>query len=129
MDPRIAIRVNAAPPAKDGAISVLNPNHSTHDRVQALRGAMKAQIGAHKRFENVNLKMVMHYERATSQADALNIMNGVADVVQRRCHFKAYRFEVWLIDDDRNIREIHYSEEPADKDSYEATIEPIADFP
>jgi hypothetical protein len=121
MSTSIIVRVYDAPPAKDGGFSILNPRHYSYPRVQALRAAMRVTIAGRSPFVGVPLRLTMRYHRATSRSDALNIINGVADVIQRRCAAE-YRSDVWLIDDDANIRAFEYAELLSDHDWYELTI-------
>lgn len=105
--------VHAAPPAKDGGTSIKSDAHPHFRFVEALRAAMQAVPEA-ERFQGADLVLSMRYERATSRADALNLINGVADVIQRRGNAG----QAWVIDDDARIREFHYVESPGQSDSY-----------
>jgi hypothetical protein len=73
-------------------------------------------------FEETDVRMVMQYQRARGRADALNMVNGAADIIQRRCHGRQQRFDTWVIEDDAQIREVHYTEQQGPADRYEATI-------
>ena len=121
----IAIAVPCAPPAKDGAISIRNPEHPDHAKVQAIRDAMGHVMAQQHPFGRIPLKMTMHCCRGTCRADALNMINGVADIIQKRCNTPSYRWDVWATEDDEDIREFHNTEEPAETDSYTVTIGPL----
>jgi len=119
--PPVRIFVCCAPPAKDPGLSILNPEHPQYCRVQALRRAMEhAMVGAEP-FGGANVRMDVRYRRGHSTSDGLNIINGIADVIQCRCYWR-YRYHVWVIDDDESIREFHYTEEPSQVDQYEVVI-------
>ena len=123
MSRRIAIDVHAAPPSKDGAKSIRSHAHRDAGKVEALREAVRKALTASAPIEGRPVRMVMHYRRGAGKADALTAINGVADIIQRRCHDVSHDCGVWLIDDDANIREFHYTEKPALTDSYEITVE------
>jgi len=118
----ISLVVQAAPPAKDGGFSIRNPNHSHYRLVTALRDEMRKALRDGEPFTGVPVRLEMHYERASGRADALNVINGVADVIQLRCHSEMHRCDVWLVDDDAWIREFHYSEEAGERDLYEIVV-------
>ena len=120
----IVIIVEAAPPAKDGSESILSPGHRDHQRVTALKEAVAVVMADRKPFEGVGLMMELRVTRARCRADGLNMINGVADVIQKRAT-KEYAPLAWAIDDDRNIKEFHYFEEPGATDRYRVTIRPI----
>ena len=102
-------------------MSILGPTHAQFPRVEALRSAMRDALVSAEPFAGVPLRLEMSMYRALCRADGLNLINGVADVIQRRCA-AAYRSDVWLIDDDVNIRAFAYSEEAADHDWYDLMI-------
>ena len=89
--------------------------------------AMKEAMLEYLPFEETDVRMVMHYQRARGRADALNIVNGVADVIQRRSHSRQQRFDTWVIEDDVQIREVHYTERQGPADRYEVTISALPD--
>lgn len=120
----IVIKVEAAPPVKDGSESILGPGHRERARVSALRAALAAAMVDRVPFEGVRLMMEMRVTRARCRADGLNMINGVADVIQKRAT-KVYAPMVWAIDDDKNIKEFHYFEEPGESDRYQITLRPI----
>lgn len=118
----ISIRVAAPPPAKDGAKSIFSLDHPHYPRVVALRAAIQETMVNRTPFEGVPLRLAIAYERATCRADALNIVNGIADVLQRRPTMRAYANETWAFDDDVNIREIAYRETSAAAEAYQIVI-------
>ena len=119
----ITIEVSCGPPAKDSAKSVMSKDHDHYPRVQALEEAMLEAMQGRTPFEKVPVKMCMTYHRSKgSKADALNMANGVADVIQKRGNESR---DCWVIDDDQNIREFHYSETQARSDWYTLTVTPL----
>lgn len=121
----IVLRVPAAPPAKDGGTSIRSPGHDHRHLVAALRGAMAEAMRDEEPFEGERLGMELRLQRGQCKADALNLINGVADVIQRHCTWAEYRYDVWVFDNDANVREFHFSEEPAVQDAYEVRVYPI----
>ena len=118
----LRIEVDGPPPIKNTAKSMRSVGHPHAQRIAALLEAMaKVSPEERERLEGRPLKMVMHYERQPSLADALNLANGVADVIQRRGNPGA----PWLIDDAHSIVEFHYTERIADHDSYWIEIHPL----
>lgn len=126
MSAKIVIHVDGAPPAKDGGLAIRNPSHSHHGHVKLLRASMATAMAGKQPFAGVPLRMDIHHWRKTSRADALNIINGIADILQQRCNTSAYQHSIWVFDDDWYIKEFHYSEEVGEVDRYEVSIEPIA---
>ncbi len=114
--------VESAPPAKDGAKSIRSPAHSHFRLTEALRDAIRGQVAEADRLVGVHASLSMHYERAVSRADALNLINGVADIIQRRGNDGA----PWMIDDDANIRAFRYSESRGATDRYVIDLERLA---
>lgn len=121
----IIIRVGAAPPAKDGGKSIRSRDHRDYALVVALREAMAKTMATQDAFEGVPVAMELRVVRARCRADGLNLINGVSDVIQRRCNTPDYAHDVWVLDDDANVREFHYYEEPGDRDSYQVTVRQI----
>ena len=118
---KFILSVAAAPPVKDGARSIFNPQHPDHGKVLALQAAMSTALAYREPFEGVPLRLDVRVSRAACKADGLNLINGIADVIQRRTHY-GYTKDVWLIDDDAYIQEFHYSERLADSDGYELIV-------
>ena len=50
----IRVRVEGIPPAKDGAKSVLGPEHRDYPRVQALRAPMRVTMTGHAPFGHIS---------------------------------------------------------------------------
>ncbi len=69
--------------------------------------------------------MVMRRERHSSKEDALNAINGVADIIERRGNQDQ---SYWLIDDDSQICEFHYWERLGEKERYEVILVPFGFF-
>lgn len=117
----IIIRVEAAPPAKDGAKSILDPSHRHFPRVLALREAMARAMMGRAPFAKTRLRLEVEYHRANSHSDGLNIINGIADVIQR-CRRAEMRHEVWVMDDDKYVVAFNYTELASTYDHYELVI-------
>ena len=117
----VKIEVNEKPPAKDGGMAIANPQHPHFPRVVALRAAVNQQVTARQRFEDgVPLRLQMTYHRPNDEnSDGLNLINGVADIIQRRGHLN----QPWAIDDDKNIKAFTYCEYAAETPSYTIAIE------
>ena len=119
----IHIRVEAAAPAKDGGRSIRHSQHVHFGRVEALREAMTLAMNGRQPFERMPLKMEVHVRRFACRADALNLLNGIADIIQRRCHLPEHKYPVWVLEDDSDIREVVYRESLPD--AYDLVISPL----
>ncbi len=115
------IEVEGTPPIKNAAKSLRAADHPHAERVAKLRKAMVAQVQPAERFEGKRLAMVVRYEHPPSRADGLNIANGIADVLQHRGNPDA----PWVLDDDHNIVEFHYTEAITDHERYWVEIRPL----
>jgi hypothetical protein len=49
----------------------------------------------------------------------------VADVIQKRAHRDDQAYDVWVFDDDANVRDFHYAEEPAEQDRYTVIVRKV----
>jgi hypothetical protein len=124
MNERLTLRVDNPPPAKDGGLSIRNPKHRHHPYVKALRIELAKKMKTRDPFEGAPLKLTMHYKRKDSNSDALNIINGVSDILQKRSYPK-YMHDVWVFDDDAQVKRFEYTEEGGSKDEYYITIATI----
>lgn len=122
----VAIRVEQAPPAKNAALSIFSMKHPDYARVMALQEATRVAMNGRAPFIGLPLRLELRVGRAACRADGLNLINGVADVLQRRPNL-AYLKPSWVFDDDANIKEFRYSETPSDKDWYEVRVAPLAE--
>ena len=86
---------------------------------------MRQVMADRERFEGVGVALEMHHWRAAGGADGLNLINGVEDVIQKRAHRDDQVYDVWVIDDDANVREFHCAEEPAEQDRYTVTVRKV----
>ena len=125
MNKRLTLRVEYPPPAKDGGLSIRNLAHPHHTLVEALRKEMRKKMKGRDPFERVPLKLTIHYKRNSSKSDALNIINGVSDILQKRSDAK-YMHDVWVFDDDAEVRWFEYTEEDGANDEYYITVEVIS---
>jgi hypothetical protein len=125
MNERLTLRVENQPPAKDGGLSIRNPKHPHYHYVQALRTEMKKKMKSRDPFDGTPLKLTMHYKRKKSNSDALNIINGVSDILQKRSYPK-YMHDVWVFDDDSQVKWFEYTEEGGANDEYCITVEVIS---
>jgi hypothetical protein len=121
----ICIRVDGPAPAKDGARSIRGADHPHAGRVQALRKGMAEAMVGRLPLEGGPVRLEMHVFRHACRSDALNLINGVADIIQRRCHRPEHAHDVWVLDDDVQIREFAYRETPAEFDAYELVFTPV----
>ena len=112
------VTVDGAPPSKDQGMSSRGPTHLHFPRVELLRKAMLDQVDPSERLVKTAAVMHVHYERFSARSDALNLMNGIADVVQSRGNLD----QPWIIDDDFFVTEFHYKETAADHDRYTVEI-------
>ncbi len=118
----ITFHVAGPPPAKDGGKSIFSPGHPHYPRVVALRRAVGEAMAGRLPFEGVPIRLEVVHHRARGRADGLNVVNGIADVLQRRAVAKAYGHDVCAFDDDANVREISYREVPAADDAYDVVV-------
>lgn len=127
----IFLEVPGAPPAKDGAKSIRAASHRDTSRVAALRAAMRSAMTGRQPFARQPLRLTVHFRRGPCRADGLNLINGIADIIQRRAHHPSHIYDVWLLDDDIWIRAFCYSEEPvsAAEEGYTVLLEPIPGAP
>jgi hypothetical protein len=124
--PPIVIRVEGPAPAKDGGRSIRGLEHPHAERVQTLRQAMAAVMAEREPFDLGPVRMDMRLYRQVCASDALNLINGVADIIQRRHHLPEHAHDVWVLADDAQIREFSYQESPAEQDSYVIVVTPLA---
>ncbi|RZU72660.1 hypothetical protein EV384_1033 [Micromonospora kangleipakensis] len=130
----IAFDVPGWPPTKNEATSLLSAGHSHAARVRALlnaAGQAAARLGWSPLACQIALDLVV---RGPNQApsDATNYLGGVGDVLQVKAtgnldlaHLGALR-QVALYLDDRQVRQIRYTEEWAEQPSYTVRIHPLA---
>ncbi len=117
----IEFNVAGAPPLKNIALSFLNPTHPHADSVRALLEAAHAAklATSFTGFCSVPLGLEMVVRRSTAPVmwDATNALGGVGDVLQaRRTNVDLTALgelaDAFLFDDDNQIREVVYREEP-----------------
>lgn len=114
------IEVDGPPPVKDGGMSSRGETHRHYPYVKSLRDAMTQQVSEQSRLTGIPVVLTVHFDRARSKADALNLINGIADVIQARGN----PGHPSMIDDDANITEFHYTEARTDTDRYSVEVTP-----
>ena len=111
----VEITVNCKPPVKDpDGYGICGEKHKDDPEVRALVDAVRAANPENEVFAS-HVKMEVVYHRNDGQMDGVNIIGGVADLIQKRGN---NLHGSWLIDDDRNVVEVYYVEEESDRDWY-----------
>ena len=127
----LAVFVDGRPPTKGEAKSLLAAGHPHADRVRALLAAARQaaqECGWVTTAADVGLELVVRGP-GRPPSDASNYLGGVGDVLQDKASRHnldvAHLGELAMVAlyvDDRQIREIRYAEEPADRPSYSVRI-------
>ena len=127
----INLMVAGVPPPKDGSNSIFNEGHRNHDRViQLLHEARRALDRTEwdpKERGNIGIELVMVETENGFLGDGLNLLGGVADVLQsnRRgtnlSHLGELA-EVSLYYDDVQVREAHYFVEAGAESLYRVRV-------
>jgi hypothetical protein len=125
----IRFEVQGKPPLKGEAISVFNPKHGQAERIhtllQAAQLACLEQGFAPIEDRGVALEVITR----SPAGDAANIVGGIADVLENK-PIRSHRSSidhlgdlatVWLYQDDKQIKQIIYREEPGES-SYTVTV-------
>ena len=127
----IRLTVAGLPPPKDGGNSIFSERHRNHSLVvELLRAAGRALSGAEWNPEeegHIGLELVMVETSDGFRADGLNLLGGVADVLQanRRGANLSHLgdlAEVSLDHDDVQVREARYSVEAGDAPHYRVRV-------
>ena len=123
--------VAGLPPPKDGGNSIFSERHRNHGRVvDLLRTAGRALIGTEwnpREEGHIGLELVVVETQVGFRPDGLNLLGGVADVLQanRRgvdlSHLGDLA-QVSLYHDDAQVREAHYSVEGGDVTHYRVRV-------
>jgi hypothetical protein len=131
--PEIAFDVAGWPPIKNEAKSMLAANHPQIERVRTLLQAARAAVmrtGWVPLDGPTGLDVVVRTPPGRPAGDATNVLGGIADVLQGNgpgrsgidlSHLGALG-EVALYRDDRQLRQVHYREEPAAEPSYSVRV-------
>jgi hypothetical protein len=127
----ITLEVDGWPPTKAEAKSLLAAGHPHAERVRALLFAARQaaqEYGWATTSVDIGLDLVVRGP-ARPASDATNYLGGVGDVLQEKVSrhnlnvsHLADLATVALYVDDRQIREIRYAEEPADRPSYSIRV-------
>ncbi|MDA1196064.1 MAG: hypothetical protein O2894_12910 [Planctomycetota bacterium] len=129
----IRFTVDAWPPAKNEAMSMLGPNHSHAVRVRSLLEAARLAMrdgGWQLTVEPVGLELVVYAAEGQDPWDATNYLGGTGDVLQDKSrplprldlsHLGELR-QVALYENDRQIREVHYRQALAPTPSYSVRV-------
>jgi hypothetical protein len=131
----IAFEVAGWPPAKNEATSLLAAGHSHAARVRALLEAARSaaqRVGWTPAAGEIALDLVVRGPRRPP-SDATNTLGGVGDVLQDKTAGRNLDLThlgelgtVALYADDRQIRQVRYTEEPAGQPSYTVRIRRLA---
>jgi hypothetical protein len=127
----VTLDVDGWPPTKAEAKSLLAAGHPHAERVRALLFAARDAAQEHgwaMTRADIGLDLVVRGP-ARPASDATNYLGGVGDVLQEKVSRHNLNVShladlamVALYVDDRQIREIRYAEEPADRPSYSVRI-------
>ena len=127
----ILLTVAGLPPPKDGGNSIFSERHRNHGRVvDLLRTAGHALIGTewNPRVEgHIGLELVVVETQVGFRPDGLNLLGGVADVLQANRRGVGLSHlgdlaEVSLFYDDVQVREGRYSVEAGDAPHYRVRV-------
>lgn len=127
----VILQVDGWPPTKAEAKSLLAAGHPHAERVRALLFAAREAAQKHgwaTTAAEIGLDLVVRGPTRPA-SDATNYLGGVGDVLQEKAsHYNldlshlADLAKVALFADDRQIREIRYAEELADRPSYSVRV-------
>lgn len=128
---QVSFHVSGYPPAKNEALSMLGSGHSHASRVrlllEAARQALNAQDFVPIGEGRVALELVVHVPPDQPAWDATNYLGGVADVLEDKTRrgpldHLGELAAVWLYRNDRQVKEVTYSEVESDHASYTITV-------
>jgi hypothetical protein len=115
----LSLEVEGLPPAKSEALSMLGVGHSHAPRVRRLLEVARAAANT-QNFEGFDRRLIgMRVVLRTPgepPSDATNYLGGIADVLEAKGHRGRLDHlgdlaQVALYDNDRQIREVHFSHE------------------
>lgn len=125
----IRFEVLGQPPLKNEALSVFNAKHGQADRIRALLQAAQRACRKHGFAPIETGGVALDVITCSPAGDAMNIVGGIADVLENK-PIRAHRASidhlgdlatVWLYQDDKQIKQITYREEPGEA-SYTVTV-------
>lgn len=125
----IRFEVLGKPPLKNEAISVFNAKHGQADRIRALLQAAQRACQEHGFAPIDEDGVALEVITRSPGGDATNILGGIADVLENK-PVRAHRSSidhlsdlaaVWLYQDDKQIKQIAYREEPGES-SYTVVV-------
>jgi hypothetical protein len=128
MTKTISFDVAGLPPAKSEAKSMLSDGHPHATRVRALLAAAQeaaaadgfAGFGAAR----LGIEVVLTTAPLDQTSDATNFLGGIGDVLEAKGHRAMYTAhlgelaDVSLYDNDRQLREVHYSQKDGERGGY-----------
>lgn len=123
----LLFRVEGYPPAKNEALSMLGARHSHAPRVVSLLEAARDALGPAEPFEGPIGLEVRLFRAGSDPWDATNYLGGIGDTLEAkdrrgpREHLGDLA-SVALSRNDRQIREVHYSEVAASAAGYEGRV-------
>jgi len=114
----ISITVDGPPPSGHGSGDDRDGGDGHPSPTTALREAMRDALAGRAGFIETPVSLEIRYTRGRSVADAASLIAGVVATLRRKGGPGDREHDVWAFDDDRNIRELHYTEELGDADRY-----------
>lgn len=119
-------------PAKNEALSMLGPGHSHAPRVRILLAAAQRTMITSgfvpfAAADSLGMELIVYAPAGKDPWDATNYLGGVGDVLERKDrrgrldHLGDLR-NVHLYSNDRQIHEVHYRLEPADRPHYRVRL-------
>lgn len=123
----LIFHVEGYPPAKNEALSMLGPRHSHASRVIALLTAARAALDGAAPFEGPLGLEVKLFRAGSDPWDATNYLGGIGDTLEAKDrrgpleHLGDLAL-VALYQNDRQIREVHFSEVVASSPGYEVRL-------
>jgi hypothetical protein len=123
----IRFRVEGYPPAKNEGLSMLGPRHSHASRVLLLLEAARDALAGAALFEGPIGLEVKLFRASADPWDATNYLGGIGDALEDKERRGALVHlgdlaSVALYRNDRQIREIHFSEVAASSPGYEVRV-------
>lgn len=121
--------VRGKPPLKNDAISVFNAKHGQAERICALLRAAQRACQEYGFAPIERGGVALDVITRSPAGDAANIIGGIADVLENK-PVRSHRSSidhlgdlatVWLYQDDKQIKQISYREEPGES-SYTVTV-------
>lgn len=132
----LTFNVTGFPPAKSEALSMLGAGHPHAPRVLALLEAARSAVLTRQftvLHDPVGLEVVLRAPVGIDPWDATNYLGGIADVLEDKGRRSAMSLahlgeleSVAVYRNDRQIREIHYRQELAERPGYSVRVYRLA---